>query len=186
MKKIFTVLFLITTVFVFSDLKEEKVISQKELLEKLDFSNVQTYEKYKEVYARKAVSGEKIKTYTKDGLETENTAKEGDYIVKNNTEAKEMYIVSQEKFNSRYEFKADVDNKWKIYKPTGKIKAIKVNTKILKQLGIKKEKRNFYIMANWGEKMTVKINDYLVSPLDNSEVYRIAEKEFFETYREMK
>ncbi|RRD38437.1 hypothetical protein EII29_10370 [Leptotrichia sp. OH3620_COT-345] len=186
MKKIFAVLFLIVSVCIFSNLKEENVISQKELLQKLDFSKVQIYEKYKEVYARKAVEGEKIKTYTKDGFETENTAKKGDYIVKNNTEAKEMYIISEEKFNSRYEFKAVADSEWKIYKPIGKIKGIKVNVKILKQLGIKKGKKEFYIIANWGEKMTVKINDYLVSPLDNTEVYRIAEKEFFETYREIK
>ena len=41
-------------------------------------------------------------------------------------------------------------------------------------------------MAPWGEKMIVKVGDYLVSPLNYSEVYRIAEKEFFETYRETK
>ena len=41
-------------------------------------------------------------------------------------------------------------------------------------------------MANWGEKMVVRKNDYLVSPLDNSEVYRIARKEFFETYKKLK
>jgi len=32
--------------------------------------------------------------------------------------------------------------------------------------------------------MVVKKGDFLVSPLDYSEVYRIAKKEFFETYNE--
>ena len=32
--------------------------------------------------------------------------------------------------------------------------------------------------------MIVKENDYLVSPIDMSEVYRIAKTEFFETYRQ--
>ena len=32
--------------------------------------------------------------------------------------------------------------------------------------------------------MIVKKGDFLVSPLDYSEVYRIANKEFFETYKQ--
>ncbi len=186
MKKILLLMFVALSIFAFGSLQEEKVLSQQELLEKMDFSKAQTYEKYKEVYARKAVPGEIIKTYTKDGLETQNIAKEGDFVVRNITEAEEMYILTAEKFNSRYEFKADTDNEWKLYKPLGKIKGIKVDNKILRKLGIKKGAKEFYIMANWGEKMIVKKNDYLVSPLDNSEVYRIAEKEFFETYRKLK
>ena len=91
--------------------------------------------------------------------------------------------MTESKFNSRYEFKGNHDGDWKIYRPLGKIRGIKVNSKIMSQLGIVKGKKEFYIIANWGEKMIVKKNDYLVSPLDNSEVYRIAEKEFFETYR---
>ena len=94
--------------------------------------------------------------------------------------------MTESKFNSRYEFKGNHDGDWKIYRPLGKIRGIKVNSKIMSQLGIVKGKKEFYIIANWGEKMIVKKNDYLVSPLDNSEVYRIAEKEFFETYRKLK
>ncbi len=186
MKKFLILLVLIFPIFTFGNLKDERVLTQQELLEKIDFSKAQIYEKYKEVYARKAVPGEIIKTYTKDGLETQNMAKEGDVVVKNSTEAEEMYILSEAKFNSRYELKSDVDNEWKLYRPLGKIKGIKVGNKVLKQLGIEKGTKEFYIMANWGEKMVVRKNDYLVSPLDNSEVYRIARKEFFETYRKLK
>ncbi len=186
MKKILTALFLVFSIFAFGSLQNEKVLSQQELLEKIDFSKAVIFEKYKEVHARKAVPGEIIKTYTKDGLETQNVAKEGDFVVKNITEAEEMYILTEEKFNSRYEFKADVDNDWKLYRPLGKIKGIKVDGKVFRKLGIEKSAKEFYITANWGEKMIVKKNDYLVSPLDNSEVYRIARKEFFETYKKLK
>lgn len=188
MKKILTLIFLIVTVLTFAntETKIEKVLSQQELLEKLDFKTAKSFEKYKEVFARKAVEGEVILTYTKDGLETKNIAKAGDYIVKNSTEAKEMYILTEKKFNSRYELKGKIDDTWNVYKPLGKVKGIKVTNKIFKLLGISKGEKEFYIMANWGEKMVVKKNDYLVSPFDNSEVYRIAEKEFFETYKEMK
>ena len=186
MKKILTGLLFVLSIFTFSSLKEDKILSQKELLQKLNFSKESIYEKYKEVYARKAVEGEVIKTYTKDGFETKNIAKNGDFVVKNVTDAGEEYILTESKFNSRYEFKGNYDGDWKIYRHLGKIRGIKVNSKIMSQLGIVKGKKEFYIIANWGEKMIVKKNDYLVSPLDNSEVYRIAEKEFFETYRKLK
>lgn len=191
MKKILTVLFLMVTALTFSNVKttessQDKILLQNELLNKLDFKSAKGFEKYKEVIARKAIIGEEILTYTKDGLETKNIAKAGDYVVKNNTEAKEMYILTEKKFNARYELKGKIDNNWNIYKPLGKVKGIKVTNKIFKKLGIEKGKKEFYIMANWGEKMVVKKNDYLVAPFDNSEVYRIAKKEFFETYKEIK
>ena len=75
MKKILTGLLFVLSIFTFSSLKEDKILSQKELLQKLNFSKESIYEKYKEVYARKAVEGEVIKTYTKDGFETKNIAK---------------------------------------------------------------------------------------------------------------
>jgi len=46
-----------------------------------------------------------------------------------------------------------------------------------------KLKKRFYFEASWGTRMVVKENDYLVCPLTYNEIYRIAEKEFFETYQ---
>ena len=182
MKKILMCLLFFIPVLCFSD----TVISQEKLIEtlNLDFKKAPVYKKYKEVYARKAIEGEIIKTYTKDGLETQNVAKEGDYVVKNNTEAKEMYILSEKKFNERYKYKSDLDNEWKVYSPLGRIKALKVNGKIFKVFKIKE--KEFYILTSWGEKMIVKRNDFLVAPLNYNEVYRIANKEFFETYEKEK
>ena len=42
---------------------------------------------------------------------------------------------------------------------------------------------NYPIFPNLKEKIIVKENDFIVCPLDYSEVYRIAKKEFFETYK---
>lgn len=171
MKKIITMLFILLGISIFGD---ENGISQAELLKKytsaLEKSPV--YEKFVPVYGRKAKMGEKIATVTKDGLETINTAKSGDYIVKNQTDAKEEYIVPAEKFEKRYVLGKKIDGTWNEYRPFGEIKAIKISSK-----------KEFYIAAPWGEKMVVKDGDYLVSPLNYSEVYRIANHEFHETYR---
>lgn len=161
-------------------------LSQDFLLDTLknDFIASETYEKYKNVLARKAVAGEIIVTYTQDGLETQNTAGTNDYVVQNLTKAKEKYLVSEQKFQDRYEFLQKYDENLDLYKPKGKIKAIKVNRKLRKKLDIKSS--SFHIITAWNEKMIVKDGDYLVAPPDFSEVYRIAKKEFFETYKKLK
>lgn len=130
------------------------------------------YKKFRTVLARKANIGEVIDTYTNDGLETTNTVTKQSYIVKNTTEAKEKYIVNETTFHKKYIFYKKQNKIWSIFKPIGKIKAIKVKNQV-----------PFYIVAPWGEKMIVKPGDFLVSPLDYSEIYRIAKKEFFETYK---
>ncbi len=155
---------------------QEKIL--KELLPLLEKAEI--YEKYKEIEAKEAEGGEVIKTVTSDGLETENKAEKGDYIVKNLTEAGEQYIIRKDKFKMRYEYLETGTDRFKRYKAIGKIKAIAVSEDVMKLLNRKEE---FFFMAPWGQKMIVKEGDYLVSPLDYSEVYRIAQKEFFETYR---
>ena len=181
MKKL--VLFFIFTLTCLVSSNSENAFTQEELLNVLKphLEKAATYKKFKIIYARNAVNGEEISTYTADGLETKNTAKSGDYVVKNTTDAKEMYILTKEKFDKRYKYQKKLDNTWNVYEPLGEIKVLKVDKSLLKTLGIKDNE--FYIIASWGEKMIVKTNDFLVSPLDYSEVYRIAEKEFFETYK---
>ena len=159
------------------ELSQEKLlITMKPYLQ-----NAKTYGKFKEVSVKKAIGGEVIYTITSDGIETKNTAKPGDYILKNTTIAEEMYILKPSKFEKRYQYLKEKKNGWKIYKAIGKIKAIQVDNNLLKDLGVGD---TFYFTAPWGEKMIVKKDDYLVSPLNYSEIYRIAKKEFFETYKE--
>lgn len=149
-------------------------VSQEALKTQLKTSleNSGIFEKFKPIFAREAKIGEVIKTYTKDGLETTNTVVEPSYIVKNTTDAKEEYAVTKSKFEKRYKFIKKENKEWSVFQPIGEIKAIKV-----------KNDDTFFIIAPWGEEMIVKKGDFLVSPLDYSEVYRIANKEFFETYR---
>ena len=143
-------------------------------------SSSKTYKKIKKVFARKAKSVEQIITTTSDGRETINSAKPGDYIVKNQTGAGEEYVLAPSKFRTRYVYKKRSKAGFSEYDPTGRIHAIEVNKRLLKKFGVK---LRFYFEADWGSKMVVKEKDFLACPVGGEEVYRIARKEFFETYR---
>lgn len=131
------------------------------------------YKKYSLIYAYLAEPNEYIETWTKDGLETTNYAKFGDFVVQNlQTEFQEKYIVSEKMFFERYKYFYNHD-KGAIYMPTGKIKACIYHGEDLE------------FIANWGRLMALKTGDYIVSPYPGlNEVYRIARQEFMETYEE--
>jgi hypothetical protein len=138
------------------------------------------YAKFKTVKARSAKAGEQVVTVTADGIETTNTAREGDMVVQNETAAGEQYIIQKEKFASRYTPGEQIDPSWKRYHPIGKVVALQVGPHMAKLLGWSPE---FEIEAPWGETMKVRIGDYLVTPPGDKQVYRIAEQEFAETYK---
>lgn len=129
------------------------------------------FRKISPVFARLADENEYIETWTDDGLETTNYAKYGDYIVKNlYTSMKEEYIVTPEMMKQRYEFVIEL-SPGGIFKPTGKVKAAIYSG----------EETQF--VAKWGRLMILKAGDMIVTPLpDCKEVYRIAAKEFYESY----
>jgi hypothetical protein len=137
------------------------------------------YKKYTKVYASVAKGGEKIYTITDDGPETVNIAKKGDFIIKNQTETQENYIVEKEAFEKRYKLIKKLENGYAEYQSIGKVIALAYDSTLMDQLDLGEK---FYFIAIWGERMVVKENDFLVCPPDYSEVYRIARKEFFETY----
>jgi kynurenine formamidase len=126
------------------------------------------------VYAVKAQPGEFIETWTADGLETTNYANPGDFIVQNlQTEALEKYIVSEEMFFNRYKF-FYWSQDGAVYMPKGKVK------------GVIYYGPDIEFVAKWGRNMALKSGDYIVTPLpDEKEVYRIAAKEFYETYEKL-
>ena len=138
------------------------------------------YQKVKKIFARKAKQIETIITATNDGKETVNRAHPGDYIVKNQTAAGEEYVLTPQKFRTRYAFKKRAKSGFSEYEPTGRIHAIEVNQRFLRKFNVK---NRFYFMASWGSKMVVKEKDFLACPVGEEEVYRIARKEFFETYQ---
>jgi len=138
------------------------------------------YEKWKQVRARKAKAGEHIITITSEGVETANVADPGDYVVENQTGAREAYLVPESKFKERYKKLTDLDGEWGNYQPDGKVIAVKLTSELLTKLGSGKD---FRFEAPWGSTQVVSAGDYLVSPPDFSEVYGIASREFHETYR---
>lgn len=133
--------------------------------------NGKEYQKCTLVYAEIAYKGQYIETWTADGLETTNYANEGDFIVQNiQTEAQEKYIVSPQMFNQRYNF-FYFHNNGAICMPKGKVKAIIYNGE------------DCEFIAKWGRIMVLKTGDFIVTPLPScDEVYRIAAKEFYESY----
>ncbi|MCB0548796.1 MAG: hypothetical protein KDD19_14550 [Phaeodactylibacter sp.] len=137
------------------------------------------YAKKVNVMARKAVAGEAIQTVTESGLETVNTAEEGDYIVTNKTEARESYILKPSTFHQKYTLAKTGEAGLDEYISKGKIIALELTADILAQLGLSD---TFYFEAPWKQPMKACLGDFLASPTDYSEVYRIARKEFFETY----
>ena len=131
------------------------------------------YRKSSLVYVVVANNKEFIETWTNDGLETTNYANPGDFIVQNlQTENLEKYVVPPEMFKSRYDFFYWCGS-GVVCIPLGKVKAIQYDGE------------DIQFVAKWGRLMVLKTGDFIVSPCpDFKEVYRIARKEFFETYEE--
>lgn len=148
----------------------DSIMSQQEAVEKfmpMIESEGDIFEKFTQIEARPTNPGELIETITSDGKETQNIAKEGDFVVKNIGGSGEEYILSGDKLAKRY--KQISDN---VYQAIGEC------------MGIVYEGPEIQFMASWGEPMVLKPGDMVVTPLPNKgEVYRIARKEFESTYR---
>ncbi|MBK8556797.1 MAG: hypothetical protein IPL65_13950 [Lewinellaceae bacterium] len=158
-------------------------ISQSILLEALLPLSEQfgrRYRKCRNIFAKRAAGGEKIATITQDGLETENTAAKGDYIIRNQTKASEQYILPPAKFNSKYLLlDTPTPSEWQEYRPNGEILGFELTEVLLRKLDLPAE---FTLMASWGQSMKACAGDFLAVPSGQQEVYRIARQEFFETY----
>ncbi|MDX1912621.1 MAG: hypothetical protein SFV22_14105 [Saprospiraceae bacterium] len=150
----------------------------RKLLQPAFDTDSRCYRKKTDVLVRAAQEGELIITCTADGEETRNKAEAGDFVLKNKTEAGEEYLVSKETLDDRYTFLEKADEVYARYRPNGTIQAISLDEAYFTSLSLHNP---FRFMAEWGETMIVRAGDYLVRT-DSGEVYRIARKEFFETY----
>ena len=138
------------------------------------------HRKFQRVHARQAVAGEIVISKTADGEETINTAAADDMLVRNLTEAQELYLVGKTKFEKLYSVLESFDDEWTLYEPLGEVKAIDITRDVTTMLDVGEE---FYIVASWGKEQLARLGDKLVAPLpDLDEIYRIARKEFNETY----
>lgn len=141
------------------------------------------YKKFNPVIVRKAKAGEVIETVTDDGVETRNVSNPGDFIIRNQTVAGEEYIVKPKKFAERYRFKRKLKDGFSEYEAKGSIMALEMDEALFAEMN---RKKYFRFIAPWGEHMLVRKSDFMVCPMDYSEVYRVARKEFFETYQQEK
>jgi hypothetical protein len=138
------------------------------------------FKKFLQIHATPAQGGERIVSITSDGKETELTARFGDYIVMNLTEARERYVIERTKFEARYTYVRELDNGYALYDPIGEVYSLLIDFELLRTLKMEAE---FSVEAPWGMAQRVTKGDFFVAPPDFSEVYRIARKEFTESYR---
>lgn len=141
------------------------------------------YKKKSLIRAKKAEPGTVVFTKTSDGFETKNTAEKGDWLVENQTSAKESYLIKAETFDKKYTLLHSLGNGWGCYQPKGEISAMKVSSLDLENLGAQEQ---LEFQAPWKESIVLKPGDFLVISLEKSEIYRVAQKEFLETYEEIK
>ncbi|WP_425638558.1 hypothetical protein ACPUEN_03640 [Algoriphagus yeomjeoni] len=140
------------------------------------------YKKKSMIRAKKAKPGQLVITKTSDGEETRNTAEVGDWLVENQTSVNELYLVKAETFEKKYTIVQALEHGWGCYQPKGEILGIIVNEAHFEELGVTKTLK---FQAPWKDSMVAKPGDMLVVPLDKDEIYRIAKKEFGETYIEV-
>ena len=130
------------------------------------------FKKQGTVNARIANAGEKIATVLSSGAtETENTAKDGDYIVTN--PSGEQYIISGEKFTARYKSTDD----YGVFEAKGYCRAVQ------NPFG-----NDIEILASWGEPQFGDQNCWVADTCNENgecdgEPYLIENQAFQETYK---
>ena len=162
--------------------KNKNILTQADVAEICSWIKTEgkVYAKFRHVFARKVASKEKIATITTTGLETVNTAQPGDFVVKNQTNENEQYVLKPNKFLQKYEYCSPCGDGWDEYRATGLIYAIHMTDEVIKE---KTWPQQFFIEAAWGEQMFCSVGDYLACPTDLSEFYRIGSPEFDQTYQ---
>jgi len=139
------------------------------------------YQKYGKVIVRPAEKDETIITTIDGQIETIKTASPTDVVIRNITidSSGETYIIGWDKYQDRYDYAEGPSLKidglwWKPAVPVGRV------------IGGFYKGEDVHFAAPWGEDMVLKDGDFLASPYpvdDPTDVYRIAKKEFHQTYR---
>lgn len=139
------------------------------------------YRKYGKVIVRPAEKDETIITTIDGRIETIKTASPTDVVIRNITidSSGETYIIGWDKFKERYESTDEPSLKidgiwWKPAIPVGRV------------IGGFYKGEDIQFNAPWGENMILKDGDFLANPYpidDPTDIYRIAKKEFHQTYR---
>ncbi|THV56462.1 patatin-like phospholipase family protein [Chryseobacterium candidae] len=170
-------------------------IKQEELMVKYsDFilKHGKPYYKIKGVYAKAAESSQEIKSVIGGKTETVNYAGKGDYIIKNDTDHKEKYILLKDQFDQRYipdGNETDHDG-YLFYRPVEiPVHAIQLTADNIEKYNLTEfynvldPRKEAHIEAQWNQSMLVTQDDYLVLAFDESGIYRIEKEVFKETYQ---
>lgn len=158
-------------------------IKQKKLLKYIKpqmHQRGQSYKKITNIFARPAIVGEVVTTITSSGKETTKEGRPGDILVKNQTEAEEVYLISREKFKQKYDYLQPAGEGFSEYTSKGKIFALEITESMLTDFNLPD---SFHYEAPWGSAAFAQKGDFWVMPMDYSEVYRIDRSEFFQTYQ---
>lgn len=148
----------------------------------LDTGKVSRYKKVGKVICRPVIPGETVITIVSGKVETLLKVTDDSIVIKNIEpgSSAEQYVISNAKFNSRYEFCKKAHNidgsRWEEAIPTGECDAL------VWQEG------ECSFLAPWGEQMHIENGDYLASPPlivpgeIREDIYRIEKNEFYRTY----
>lgn len=161
-----------------SDLVEsDRIKSQEEMIDLFKKEKVKDFYKKRGTFkARKGKPGEHVETVIDGEVETTKTVKENEVVIEG--PKGELYVVSEKKFNERYEVDKELSDTPKPYKSKGFIRAFEWKGEPIK------------FIASWEEEMICKDGDFLAAPVkseeDNNvtEVYRVERSVFDETYKE--
>jgi hypothetical protein len=137
------------------------------------------YKKRLHADVRRAVPGEIIVTITKDGKETQNTAREGDWVIRPRTRQAPMYIHTPRKFADNWDPAVlSTDGPWEEHAPLDSMTA--------RRQSVTYDGPEVRFIADWGEEMILKPGDQIAAYVhQDTEVFRIQADEFEETYVEL-
>jgi hypothetical protein len=141
------------------------------------------YTKKSLIRAKKINPGTLVITRTSDGQEYENTSEPGDWLIENQTAVSEHYLMKEAIFSKKYILHQALGEGWGSYRATGWVYAKQV-TETEMHAFARAQSLDFEGPRN--KTVSLHPGNYLVIPIDQSEVYRITDKEFVQTYEQVK
>jgi hypothetical protein len=141
------------------------------------------YSKKSLIRAKKATPGSCILTRTSDGQEFENTAEPGDWLIENQTAVSEHYLMKDAVFSKKYSLHQALGEGWCAYRALGQVYAKQLTTEEIQDFT---GSQNIDFEGPQNKTVSLRPGNYMVIPIDKSEVYRITEKEFVQTYEQVK
>lgn len=143
----------------------------------------QRYTKKSLIRAMKAHPGTLVTTRTSDGQAYENTAEPGDWLIENQTAVSEHYLMKEAIFSKKYSLHQALGEGWGAYRALGQVYAKQLTTQEIYDFT---GSQNIDFEGPLNKTVSLRQGDFLVIPTDESEVYRITEKEFLQTYEQVK